>query len=53
MTSDTPDRLLDRVRKLLSKAKAKGVTLPEAQALTAKAAAFSSWTTRGSGSRPT
>ncbi|HXW45671.1 MAG TPA: DUF2786 domain-containing protein [Streptosporangiaceae bacterium] len=32
------DRLLDRVRKLLAKAEADGVTLEEAQALTAKAA---------------
>jgi Protein of unknown function (DUF2786) len=37
-TSDTPDRLLDRVRKLLAKAEADGVTAAEAQALTAKAA---------------
>ncbi len=34
----TPDRLLDRVRKLLAKAEAEGVTAAEAQALTAKAA---------------
>lgn len=33
-----PERLLDRVRKLLSKAEAEGVTPAEAQALTAKAA---------------
>jgi hypothetical protein len=38
MTSETPDKLLDRVRKLLAKAEAEGVTPPEAQALTAKAA---------------
>jgi hypothetical protein len=38
MTSEAPDRLLDRVRKLLAKAEAQGVTPPEAQALTAKAA---------------
>jgi hypothetical protein len=37
-TSDTADRLLDRVRKLLAKAEAEGVTAAEAQALTAKAA---------------
>jgi hypothetical protein len=37
-TSETPDRLLDRVRKLLAKAEAEGVTAAEAQALTAKAA---------------
>jgi Protein of unknown function (DUF2786) len=36
--SETPDRLLDRVRKLLAKAEADGVTTAEAQALTAKAA---------------
>ncbi|MGH3300499.1 MAG: DUF2786 domain-containing protein [Streptosporangiaceae bacterium] len=36
--SETPDRLLDRVRKLLAKAEAAGVTVAEAQALTAKAA---------------
>jgi hypothetical protein len=36
--SETPDRLLDRVRKLLAKAEAEGVTVAEAQALTAKAA---------------
>jgi hypothetical protein len=38
MTTDAPDRLLDRVRKLLAKAEAEGVTSQEAQALTAKAA---------------
>jgi hypothetical protein len=38
MTTEAPDRLLDRVRKLLAKAEAEGVTPPEAQALTAKAA---------------
>ena len=38
MNSDTPDALLDRVRKLLVKAEADGVTQAEAQALTAKAA---------------
>jgi hypothetical protein len=37
-TTDAPDRLLDRVRKLLAKAEAEGVTVEEAQALTAKAA---------------
>jgi hypothetical protein len=37
-TSETPDRLLDRVRKLLAKAEAEGVTTAEAEALTAKAA---------------
>jgi Protein of unknown function (DUF2786) len=37
-TSETPDRLLDRVRKLLAKAEADGVTAAEAQALTGKAA---------------
>jgi hypothetical protein len=36
--TDTPDALLDRVRKLLVKAEAAGVTPEEAQALTAKAA---------------
>jgi cytosine/adenosine deaminase-related metal-dependent hydrolase len=36
--ADAPDRLLDRVRKLLAKAEAEGVTPEEAQALTAKAA---------------
>jgi len=35
---EAPDRLLDRVRKLLAKAEAEGVTPAEAQALTAKAA---------------
>jgi hypothetical protein len=35
---EAPDRLLDRVRKLLAKAEAEGVTVEEAQALTAKAA---------------
>jgi hypothetical protein len=38
MTVEAPDRLLDRVRKLLAKAEADGVTAEEAQALTAKAA---------------
>ncbi len=38
MTAEAPDRLLDRVRKLLAKAEADGVTTEEAQALTAKAA---------------
>jgi Protein of unknown function (DUF2786) len=38
LTQDTPGRLLDRVRKLLVKAEANGVTPAEAQALTAKAA---------------
>jgi hypothetical protein len=38
VTSEAPDRLLDRVRKLLAKAEGEGVTPPEAQALTAKAA---------------
>jgi hypothetical protein len=37
-TMEAPDRLLDRVRKLLAKAEAEGVTVEEAQALTAKAA---------------
>jgi Protein of unknown function (DUF2786) len=36
--AEAPDRLLDRVRKLLAKAEAEGVTAAEAQALTAKAA---------------
>jgi hypothetical protein len=36
--SDTPSALLDRVRKLLAKAEAEGVTPAEAEALTAKAA---------------
>jgi hypothetical protein len=38
MTTEAPDRLLDRVRKLLAKAEAEGVTTAEAQALTGKAA---------------
>src|SRR5437667_12909032 len=38
MHSDPPSALLDRVRKLLAKAEAEGVTPPEAEALTAKAA---------------
>jgi Protein of unknown function (DUF2786) len=38
LTSEAPDRLLDRVRKLLAKAEDESVTPPEAQALTAKAA---------------
>jgi len=38
VNSETPDALLDRVRKLLVKAEADGVTQAEAQALTAKAA---------------
>src|SRR5580658_3452513 len=38
MPSDPPSALLDRVRKLLAKAEAEGVTPPEAEALTAKAA---------------
>ena len=38
MRSDPPSALLDRVRKLLAKAEAEGVTPPEAEALTAKAA---------------
>ena len=37
-TPDAPERLLDRVHKLLAKAEAEGVTAAEAQALTAKAA---------------
>jgi Protein of unknown function (DUF2786) len=37
-TGETPDRLLDRVRKLLAKAEAEGVTAAEAEALTGKAA---------------
>jgi hypothetical protein len=37
-TAEPPERLLDRVRKLLAKAEAEGVTAAEAQALTAKAA---------------
>jgi hypothetical protein len=36
--TEAPDRLLERVRKLLAKAEADGVTVEEAQALTAKAA---------------
>jgi len=38
VADETPDRLLDRVRKLLAKAENEGVTAAEAQALTAKAA---------------
>jgi len=38
VSSETPDALLDRVRKLLVKAEADGVTQAEAQALTGKAA---------------
>src|SRR4029077_17082010 len=38
VNADTPDALLARVRKLLIKAEADGVTQAEAQALTAKAA---------------
>src|SRR5690349_19866729 len=38
MSTETPDALLGRVRKLLVKAEADGVTQAEAQALTAKAA---------------
>jgi uncharacterized protein DUF2786 len=38
MHSNPPSALLDRVRKLLAKAEAEGVTPPEAEALTAKAA---------------
>jgi hypothetical protein len=38
VTTQAPDRLLDRVRKLLAKAEADGVTPAEAQALTTKAA---------------
>jgi hypothetical protein len=38
MRSDPPSALLDRVRKLLAKAEDEGVTPPEAEALTAKAA---------------
>src|SRR3984893_10447459 len=37
MPSEPPSALLDRVRKLLAKAEAEGVTPPEAEALTAKA----------------
>src|SRR5580692_4906467 len=36
--TETPDGTLDKVRKLLAKAAAEGVTVPEAEALTAKAA---------------
>jgi hypothetical protein len=38
LTVEASDRLLDRVRKLLAKAEAEGVTPAEAEALTAKAA---------------
>jgi hypothetical protein len=38
MTSEAPDKLLGRVRKLLAKAEDESVTPPEAEALTAKAA---------------
>ena len=38
MHPDPPSALLDRVRKLLAKAEAEGVTPPEAEAFTAKAA---------------
>jgi hypothetical protein len=38
MTAEAPDKLLDRVRKLLAKAEDESVTAAEAQALTAKAA---------------
>jgi hypothetical protein len=38
LPADPPSALLDRVRKLLAKAEADGVTPPEAEALTAKAA---------------
>jgi hypothetical protein len=38
LTSDAPGALLERVRKLLAKAEAEGVTPAEAEALTAKAA---------------
>ncbi len=38
LVTDAPEPLLDRVRKLLAKAEARGVTPAEAQALTAKAA---------------
>jgi hypothetical protein len=38
LTIEASDKLLDRVRKLLAKAEAEGVTPEEAQALTAKAA---------------
>jgi hypothetical protein len=40
MDSPTPAGLLERVRKLLAKAEAEGVTVAEAEALTAKAAAL-------------
>jgi hypothetical protein len=38
MTAEAPEKLLDRVRKLLAKAEDEGVTPQEAEALTAKAA---------------
>jgi Protein of unknown function (DUF2786) len=38
VTSEAPDKLLDRVRKLLAKAEDESCTPPEAEALTAKAA---------------
>jgi hypothetical protein len=38
MTSEAPDKLLDRIRKLLAKAEDESCTPPEAEALTAKAA---------------
>lgn len=38
MPTEAPDKLLDRVRKLLAKAEDESCTVPEAQALTAKAA---------------
>jgi len=38
LTTEAPDKLLDRVRKLLAKAEDESCTPPEAQALTAKAA---------------
>jgi hypothetical protein len=38
VTSEAPDKLLERVRKLLAKAEDESCTPPEAQALTAKAA---------------
>jgi len=38
MTKEAPDKLLDRVRKLLAKAEDESCTPPEAEALTAKAA---------------
>jgi Protein of unknown function (DUF2786) len=37
-STEAPERLLERVRKLLAKAEAEGVTVAEAQALTGKAA---------------